>query len=186
MNSIARVLTVPLLMVASIGMTQAQVEDSLRLDSSTVSVRDVAGATVAAVHFRNRIDLKDYYILLCPSGDWNGLLSDGEVGPFVAHGRKLQSDLAAIVLPSRMGTMPSFGVFFRRGRPIGLARLAAEAREGATERDVARGYLAIADSITLTDPNPPLFGGTGRVTSDGGTQLIAIQILGTAARKEGE
>lgn len=184
--NVTRLVAAVLLLITWTHAAQAQDGDSLKLDSATVSVWDIASATVAAVHFKNSIDLKDYYILLCPSGDWGNLAGDGEVGPFVVHGGKLPSNLAAVVLPSRMGTMPSFGVFFKNDKPIGLARLSAEAREGATVRDVVRGYLAIPDSITLIDPHPQLFGGKGTVTSDGGTPVIAIQILGRAPRNEGE
>lgn len=176
-----------LLLAASANMASAQDSDSLQLDSLTVSVWDVASATVAAVHLRDSVDLKDYYILLCPSTIWIELLGDGGAGPFVKHARSIESDLAAIVLPSRMGTMPSFGVFFKRGKPVGLARIAAEDREGATGRDVARGYLAIPDSTRLADTQRAIFGGKGKVTSDGGIPLIAIQILGAELpKKEGE
>jgi hypothetical protein len=110
------------------------------------ALQQIGEKVVAVVQTKRTESLNGYLLVICKASLWKDLDQDSDIGPFLKFKTAANNLQAVLAMPKNPKDGSTYCVYLEGNKPIGFVEIKTAEAEKITEKNVAKGYLALEDS----------------------------------------
>lgn len=110
---------------------------------NAATLQHLGERVVAAVQSKRTDSLNGYLLVICKAPLWKDLDKDSDLGPFLRFKAGAKNLDAVVVMPSNPKDGSTYCVYLEGDKPIGFVEVKTAQAEQISDKNVAKGYVAL-------------------------------------------